>query len=1018
MHYIKKKNYTYGRCRLLYLLLFFCLALANPFNRAKAQLLYQYVDSVESGGSGLRLVFYSQDVSHYVPHIVSRYSVSEWQHRNVWGLDKSLQAPLLLLNDAQDDGSGGAAPLPSNYIVASMAPLNMSYYVSPAIERYAHLFRHEYTHIVMTDRPNSRDRMFRNICGSKVVADSDNPMSMVMSYLTTPRWYAPRWYHEGIACFMETWLSDGVGRALGGYDEMYFRSLVADSARMSTVVGLESEGTTKDFQSGANAYLYGTRFVNYLVMQYGIDKVLAFYNRTEDSKTFFSKQFSKVFGKPLRDVWDDWQQYEVKHQNENLDVIAQYPLTPLRPIIDKAVGSSSGFMVDEQEGVAYAAVNGPGDCAHIEKITLATGQRERLTSIDGPTLYQCAYLAYDSKRHRLFWTDRNSSWRGLRWMTVGKGNGDDNGQLHFQRVYDIVYDNAKDRLYGLSTFDGVTHIVYYDSELQSRKVLYSFRFGVSVTDLSVSPDGKKMAMTMVGEKGENQLILFDIEDLENAAFDYRVVASLDDSNLSQFRFSPDGSRLVGSSYYTGVSNIWDVEIESGEMRLLSNVKTGLFAPVITQNGDSILALYFNKDGMQPVMMPLQPIDDCNAVTFLGQKAFDANPQLATLGQTGLKPQTRSFSDVYNAIRPYYPVREMAFQGSHPNITGFADSEAWNNVVPVIGWRFAFSDPLELSKLDVSLGVSPWSHNKWKNRIHASVEWRYMYWTAQAHWNKTNFYDLFGPTLRSRKGYEFGLEYSRSYTYLLPFQWNWSLGVNAYGDMDALPLYQNVSVDDGIKSFQTMHGNIGMSKTRTTLGGTTPEMGYVADLSTYNVLADGKIEPSLTLRYDKGFLLPIARNTSFWLRNAVGQHFGNGNNAFAYDYFGGFRNNYVDNGSIYGYRSVYAMPGASIDRISAQSFVKSTAELNLKPWRFRNMGLLCLYPTYAQLSCFAMDLMANPWGSKSFANHVSIGTQLNVEVMLFNYMATTWSFGYGHCFSPKIADSPRSEGQWLFTINIH
>ena len=53
MHYIKKKNYTYGRCRLLYLLLFFCLALANPFNRAKAQLLYQYVDSVESGGSGL-----------------------------------------------------------------------------------------------------------------------------------------------------------------------------------------------------------------------------------------------------------------------------------------------------------------------------------------------------------------------------------------------------------------------------------------------------------------------------------------------------------------------------------------------------------------------------------------------------------------------------------------------------------------------------------------------------------------------------------------------------------------------------------------------------------------------------------------------------------------------------------------------------------------------------------------------------------------------------------------------------
>jgi hypothetical protein len=48
----------------------------------------------------------------------------------------------------------------------------------------------------------------------------------VWSYVTVPRWYAPRWYQEGIACFMETWMSGGLGRAMGYYDEMYFRSLV------------------------------------------------------------------------------------------------------------------------------------------------------------------------------------------------------------------------------------------------------------------------------------------------------------------------------------------------------------------------------------------------------------------------------------------------------------------------------------------------------------------------------------------------------------------------------------------------------------------------------------------------------------------------------------------------------------------------------------------------------------------------------------------------------------------------
>ena len=157
----------------------------------------------------------------------------------------------------------------------------------------------------MTDRPDSRDSRFRSLFGTKVVADNNYPLSTVWSFLTTPRWYAPRWYHEGIACFLETWLSGGVGRALGGYDDMYFRSKIHENSPGSAVVGLESEGSTKDFQLGTNAYLYGTRFVNYLVMRYGCDGVLAFYNRTEGSKAFFASQFRKVFGKSLPNDWDE-----------------------------------------------------------------------------------------------------------------------------------------------------------------------------------------------------------------------------------------------------------------------------------------------------------------------------------------------------------------------------------------------------------------------------------------------------------------------------------------------------------------------------------------------------------------------------------------------------------------------------------------------------------------------------------------------------------------------------------------
>ena len=94
---------------------------------------------------------------------------------------------------------------------------------------------------------------------------------------------APRWYQEGIAVFVETWMAGGIGRAQGSYDEMVFRAKVRDSSYIYDVVGLESEGTTIDFQIGANSYLYGTRFISYLAVVYGPEKVVAWVNRTPGS---------------------------------------------------------------------------------------------------------------------------------------------------------------------------------------------------------------------------------------------------------------------------------------------------------------------------------------------------------------------------------------------------------------------------------------------------------------------------------------------------------------------------------------------------------------------------------------------------------------------------------------------------------------------------------------------------------------------------------------------------------------
>ena len=452
------------------------------------------------------------------------------------------------------------------------------------------------------------------------------------------------------------------------------------------------------------------------------------------------------------------------------------------------------------------------------------------------------------------------------------------------------------------------------------------------------------------------------------------------------------------------------------MHLLSNVSSGLFAPVLTSSGQ-LYAHKFSHEGFTPVRMEYRELKDCNSVDFLGQEAYKAHPEIASYSNLASDARRRSFSEVYDSIALYKPLKYLAFQGAYPIVSGFSDTQSWNDVTPVLGYAIHFSDPLSLNSIKLSLGVSPWSNNPWKNRFHAAVELQTGFWNFSASWNKPNFYDLFGPTRVSRKGYDIGAAYSRSYTFQSPFKWGWNVAVNVYGDMDALPMYQNVSVDKSINSFYTASADIYASKTRTSLGGTMPEQGYSVGLNTYTYLADGKFYPSLIMTLDKGVLLPVMRNTCAWLRLAVGQNFGGDDLVFGNTYFGGFRNNYVDYRAADRYRSVASLPGMTIDAVSAHSFCKATGELNLQPLRFRNTGLLYLYPTYAQLSLFATDLMANPWGKQSFGNYLSIGAQVNVEVVLYNYMKTTVSFGYARCMGQESSVPCRSGGEWLLSIKL-
>ena len=978
------KSILYGK---LGMLLLFCGA---------ASLLYgQKINRFKT--NEMELIYFGNRYSYLMPHVARTFhNALEFQKKH-W--DYPHKNTYVMLTDFEDDGHGGAMVSPYNMIILGISPFNFAFSITPSNERFQWLFAHELTHITVADKANNTDLFWRKVMFGKVRRDEKMPLTAFWSYLTTPRWYAPRWYHEGIACYLETWTSGGIGRSLGPYDEMYFRSIVNENERIYSVVGLDTEGSSIDFQVGANSYLYGARFITYLAQAYGDDRVKTLYSRTDDSKAFYANQFKKVYGKTVQEAWNEWTDFEKDFQTKNLESIKAYPLTAFRPLTKEPLGSFSNIGYDAAEQKIYAAINHPGDISHIAELDLKTGDVKKIAVLDSPILYSVTFLAYDPQKKQIFTSENNTKYRSLVKIDVATGKKET--LIEMSRTGNLVFNTADRSLWGVRHDNGFASIVKIPEPYTEIVPMYSAEFGRSLLDLSVSHDGTLLSATLTGIRGEQSVILFKISDLEIGVKDFETVLKSEDNTLTQFRFSNDDQYLIGSSYYTGVSNIWRISLADKAFELLSNDESGIFMPQQI-NDDSLFVIKFFRNGMLPGIIPIKVLQDANSINFLGNQVIEKNPQVVEYSLPAASGI--NIDSLKTGEAPYIPIKNMSLTGAHPDIAGYKETIA-------VGYRLNWRDRVGLSNLSVFLAGSPWSTYPDKQKFHGQIQWDYWLWSFNASYNKTDFYDLFGPTKRSRAGYSLGLNYNKTDTKKTPFKWHYGFGLTHYGDLEVLPQFQNIA--SPITNFQSINAEIGASKLRKTLGGVEDEKGYSWNLTGYSYVASGRLYPSIISEQHFGVLIPGIRNTSFWIRNSVGQSFGDRESSFSKFYFGGFRNNYVDWQPADQYRKVLAFPGVGIDAIEGHNFVKTMGELNLKPIRLRNVGTTWLYPTYIKSSVFGTHLLVNPNYSKEMRNVFDAGVQIDLELVLFSYLKTTWSAGYARKFESSFAPSE----QWMFSVKL-
>jgi hypothetical protein len=943
-------------------------------------------------------LIYFDSLGYLTPYAVRTFTNSHRWQRRMFDWVPS-QPTGVLLKDFSDVGNGAAWVAPRNTIFLDVAPPSLAFETSSTAERMYSLMNHELVHVATADAATAQDLWWRRLFLGKVAPQSQNPESLLYNYLTVPRFAMPRWYLEGSAVFLETWMGGGVGRAQGGYDEMVFRAMVRDNARFYDPLGLVSRGVLVDFQVGVNAYLYGTRFFTWLAYAHSPEKVIAWLRRDEGSQRHYADQFQHVFGFPLERGWNDWIAFEHEFQRANLANVRQHPVTAYRPLSAVPMGSISRTYFDNASGVLYGAFRSNGVLEHIGALNTRDGSHRRLADIKRALLYRVASFAFDPGSGTAFFTNDNSALRDL--MSVDVNTGEQRLLIEDARIGELAFNPADRSLMGVRHDNGVAQLVRIPHPYNVWTSVHEFAYGIVPSDLDISADGRRLSASVSEVNADQYVRVWELDKV--LAGDLKPISEFlfGQSVPESFVFSRDGRYLYGSSYYTGVSNIFRYEVATGAVEAVSNAEVGFFRPAELDDG-RLLVLTYTGEGFVPATIDAKPITSVSAIKFLGAELAAKHPVVTTWQVP--PPSAVDDAALITQRGRYEPIRHMGLQSAYPVLQGYRDSAG-------VGYRFNFEDPIRFASASVTAAWTPGTSDLPDGQqAHFDVRASYLGWRGQLAWNPSDFYDLFGPTKRSRKGSVARLGYDYFVIYDDPRILTLSLDLAHFGQIDTLPNAQNVSTP--YSRLTSARAKLDYTDLRRSLGAVDDEKGVLANAAVlFNRAGD---RPSALLRggFDIGLSLPLA-HSSLWSRSAAGIATGDDDDPVANFYFGGFGNNYVDNGNVKRYREAGSLPGFEIDEIGGQRYFKQMLEWTLPPLTFESIGTPGLHLTWARPALFASALWAKPAADTGTRKVGSVGGQVDLRISTLYWYEMMLSIGYAQGYE----HSRRAGSEWMVSLKI-
>lgn len=950
-------------------------------------------------------IIYRQPQAYLVPHILRSAEGALARLAIIFNYAPA-EKIVLATFDFSDYGTAGASTVPQNFIRLEIEPFELGYEIMPFHDRIQWLMNHELVHILVNDQASRAESFSRSIF-SRVAPEQNQPLSVGFSLLTNHSRYTPRWHQEGIASFLETWLSGGHGRALASFDEMYFRSLVLDDKPFVSYQMLEGKPSEESFLLGTLHYLYGTRFVAHLAVNYGIDKLMAWY-QVQPGELYegFEPKFAKTFGVDLPKAWREFVASEKEFQQENLRRLQTAALTPIRRF-QKPLGWVTQPFVEASGRKVIFGHHQSHRLTALNRFDLQKQTLETVGTLPSPSMIQIASTAYDSSLQLLFYTTNNNQlYRDIWVRNLATGES----RLLFENVRagQLTVSPATHELWGIRHANGKAALVYSAYPYRRLVPVIEFEWSDALQHLAISPSGRHLAATLHQASGQQSLIVANLELLkQNGRFLYQTISAEGSPEFPSW--SPDEDCLYWNAYTNGVSNIYrarssayvrssafrrnvmaDTETATPEgvttnlegvttnstntnVEALSHTLRGLFRP-IHLSADSLFAFEFTGEGFIPVIIPNRPAAKVPALAYFGQNVVARNPQVTEWMAAPARDQAMAVA----ATDEYRGLTQLRVQSLIPVISGFQEQK-------VAGLYTRLADPLYIHDLTLEAGVSQFGSPRFHFKGHYEYNRKYRF---ELEHNAASFYDLFNQRKAGLIGTKATLGLTRYLKFDNPHKVEQTYDLSFHRGIKSI-FDNTVAVTS--PDFLTFETCINSKNTRRAIGSVDNERG-----SEWSITFTALGQNPQHLQAAGGFHAAWG-NFSTWLRphnvlhvKLAGGYLKAGDEvAMGRFYLGGFGNQYLENKEVKQYREAFHFPGVPEYSLATERFAKLLVENNLPPLRFDAVRFGQHALSHVDASVFAQALFANAGSTNAWT---SLGAQVSLVFKHWFNLESTLSAG--------------------------